>query len=183
MGSFHDDVITAVVGAIAGGAAGALSGWFIGPTQAEREERGRRRIEGRSQIATAVSELSYQVREARGRLFRLEDPAELLDRANFLKFASSVNQGSAFLRRLERLRVKRKARKLTGRFVWRLAEIVPSDHFSDVDEASVLQATADTRTSIDKNVFGPTLTRYLPTDPRWNEVFKLVDKMRKSYPT
>jgi glycine/D-amino acid oxidase-like deaminating enzyme len=183
MGSFHDDVITAVVGAIAGGAAGALSGWFIGPSQAEREERGRRRIEGRSQIAAAVGELSYQVREARGRLFRLEDPADLLDRANFLKFANSVKQGPAFLRWLERLRVKRKARKLTGRFVWRLAELVPSDHFVDVDEASVLQATADTRTSIDRNVFGPTLGRYPPTDPRWNEVFKLVDKMRKSYPT
>lgn len=183
MGSFHDDVISAVVGAIAGGVTGGLSGWFIAPTQAEREERGRRRIESRSQIAAAVGNVSYQVREARGLLFRLEDPAELLDRANFLKFANSVKQGSMFLRWPERLRVERKARKLTGRFVWRLAEIVPSDHFADVDEASVLQATADTRTSIDKNVFGPALARYPPTDPRWNEVFKLVDKMRKSYPT
>lgn len=183
MSSFHDEVITAVVGAIAGGAAGALSGWFIAPTQAEREERGRRRVEGRSQIAAAVGDFSYQVREARGRLFRLEDPAEQLGRANFLKFANSVRQGSLFLRWLERMRVERIAKKLTGRFVWRLSELVPPDHFADVDEASVLQATVDTRTSIDKNAPGPSMARWPPTDPRWNEFIKLVDKMRKSYPT
>jgi hypothetical protein len=180
--SFHDDIISGVVGAVAGGVAGALTGWFVAPTQAEREERGRKRVEGRSQIASAVARLNYQLTEARGKLFRLEETDHLLDRARFLEFANAVKQGSMFLRRLARLRIERSAKKLTGRLIWRLAEIVPPEHYGHVDEASIRQATADTRTSTDKPAYGPALAECSPTSARWDEALRILDKMRKTYP-
>jgi hypothetical protein len=180
--NFHEDIISGVVGAVAGGAAGALTGWFVAPTQAEREERGRKRIEGRSQIASAVANLNYQLIEARGRLFRLEEISHLLDRTHFLEFANGVKRGSMFLHRFARFRVERSAKKLTGRLIWRLAEIVPPEHYGHVDEASVRQATADTRTSTDKPAYGPALAECPPTNARWDEALKILDKMKRTYP-
>lgn len=183
MGSLHDDIITGIIGAVAGGVAGGLVAVVVAPTQAERDERGRRRLEGRSQIASAVEKLSYQLTEARGRKFRLEPSDNLLNRASFLEFAGSIRRGSMFLRWTERLRVKRRAKKLAGRLIWRLAEIVPSEHYADVDEASILQATADTRTSTDKRISGPALADCPPTDAKWDATLKIINKMRKTYPS
>lgn len=183
MDSLHDDLISAVVGAVAGGVAGALVALVVAPTQAEREERGRRRLEGRSQIASAIGRLSYQLTEARGRKFRLEGIDDLLTRASFLEFVGAVKQGSMFLRWTERVRVEHRAKKLSGRLIWRLAEIVPPEHYADADEASVLQATADTRTSTDKRTFGPALIGCQPTDSKWDAALKIVDKMRRIYPS
>jgi hypothetical protein len=183
MGSLHDDIISGVVGAVSGGVAGALVAVVVAPTQAEREERGRRRVEGRSQIAAAVEKLSYELTEARGRKFRLKTTDNLLDQASFLEFVGAIKQGSMFLRWPERVRAKRRAKKLAGRLIWRLAEIVPSEHYADVDEASVLQATADTRTSTDKRTFGPSLTDCPPTDAKWDAALKIINKMRKTYPS
>jgi len=162
--------------------AGSLTGWFVAPTQAEREERGRRRLEGRRQIASAVAQLNYQLTEARGALFRLEEPGDLLDRARFLEFAGALKAGALFLRWYSRFRVERKAKKLTGRLLWRLAEIVPPEHYKDVDESSILQATADTRTSTDRPIYGPALAQYPPTGPEWDDVLKVLASMRKAYP-
>lgn len=183
MGSLHDDLISGVVGAVTGGVAGGLVAVVVAPTQAEREERGRRRLEGRSQIASAIGKLSYQLTEARGRKFRLETTGDLLDRASFLEFAGAIKQGSMFLRWTERFRVKRHAKKLTGRLIWRLAEIVPSEHYANVDEASIRQATADTRTSTDKRMFGPALAASPPTDAKWGAALKIIIKMQKTYPS
>jgi len=180
--SLHDEIISGVVGAVSGGVAGALTAWWLAPTQAEREERGRRRLEGRSQLAAAIGLLNYQITEARGRLFRLEEIGDLLDRARFLEFAGSVKRGSIFLRSYKRFLVKRRAKKVAGRLIWRLAEIVPPEHYGDVDEASLLKATADTRTSVDERVFGAALADFPPTSARWDEVLKVLEKMRKAYP-
>lgn len=181
MSSLNDPIIAGVVGAVAGGIAGALTGWLVAPTQAEREERGRKRLEGRSQISSAVAKLNYQLTEARGKLFRLEETGDLLDRARFLEFAGSAKQGSMFLHWFARIRVERRAKKLTGRLIWRLAEIVPPEHYSDVDEASILQATADTRTSTDKRAYGPALATCPPCPPTsqtWDEALRILNKMR-----
>ncbi len=178
----RDEIVSGVVGAVAGGAAGALTGWLVAPTQAEREERGRKRVEGRSQIAAAVAKLSYQLTAARGKLFRLEEVGDLLDRARFLEFADAVKRGSRFLHWHARVRVDRTAKKVTGRLIWRLAEIVPPEDYTDVDEASILQATADTRTSTDKPVYGPVLAKCAPTDVKWDEALKILDRLRRFYP-
>jgi hypothetical protein len=178
----HDEIISGIVGAVAGGVAGALTGWLVAPTQAEREERGRKRVEGRSQIATAVAKLRYQLTAARGKLFRLEEVGDLLDRARFLEFADAVKRGSMFLHWYARVRVDHYAKKVTGRLIWRLAEIVPPDDYAEVDEASILQATADTRTSMDNPVYGPALVKCAPTDVKWDEVMRILDRMRKLYP-
>jgi hypothetical protein len=182
MGSLHDDIISGVIGAVAGGVGGSLTLLVVAPTQSEREERGKRRLEGRDEIALAVAKLNYELTEGRGRLFRLEDTGDLLDRARFLEFAGSVRKGAMFLRWPARLRVERQAKKLTGRFIWRLSELVPAEHYSDVDEASTTKATLDTRTSIDKHVYGARLAHLTPTSPEWDEALKIVSKLHKEYP-
>ena len=182
MGSLHDNIISGVIGAVSGGAFGALAGFLIAPSRSEREERGKRRIEGKSQIASAATHLNYQLTEARGRLFRLEETGDLLERARFLEFAGSVRKGAMFLRWLARYRVERRARKLTGRLIWRLSELVPQERYSDVDQASINQATADTRTSTDKHVYGTRLAHYPPTGPAWDEALKILGKLRRAYP-
>jgi hypothetical protein len=186
MGSLHDDIISGVIGAVSGGVFGALTGlatgFLVAPSQSEREERGKRRLEGRSQIASAATRLNYQLMEARERLFRLEETGNLLDRARFLEFAGSVRKGAMFLRWFARYRVERRAKKLTGRLIWRLSELVPEEHYSDVDQASITQATADTRTSTDKRVYGTRLAHFLPTSPEWDEALKILGKLRRAYP-
>jgi gas vesicle protein len=182
LSGFSDDVISGVIGAVTGGIAGSLTAWLVAPTQAEREERGKRRLEGKARIAKAVSQLNYQMMEARGALFRLENASEFLGRTQFLEFAEALEQNSMFLHWSSRIRVKTRGRKLTGRLIWRLAELVPPEHFAKVDDASVRQATADTRTSADRKMFGLALTQSLPTDQMWDEAFKILAKMRRSYP-
>jgi hypothetical protein len=182
MGSLHDDIISGVIGAVAGGVGGSLTLLVVAPSQSEREERGKRRLEGRSEIASAVAKLNYQLIEGRGRLFRLEDTGDLLDRARFLEFAGSVRKGGMFLRWPARLKVEKQAKKLTGRFIWRLSELVPPEHYSDVDEASTIKATLDTRTSTDRHVYGTRLVHLPPTSPEWDEALKIAGKLHQAYP-
>src|SRR5579859_1852550 len=106
MSDLSTAIISGLVGAGAGGISGATVGWLIAPTQAEREERGKSRIEGRKQISSAISSFNYQMVEARGKLFLIESVGELLDRARFVEFAGAIMQGAAFLPRIERWRVE-----------------------------------------------------------------------------
>jgi hypothetical protein len=182
MSDLSTEIISGIVGAVAGGFSGAAVGWLIAPTQAEREERGKSRLEGRKQIASAISNLNYQMVEARGKLFRIESVGELLDRARFVEFAGAIRQGATFLPRIERWRVERETRNLVGRLAWRLAEIVPPEHYSDIDEASLVKATADTRTSTDSPLCGPTLVNVRPTDAQWDATLKAIEKIHKTYP-
>ncbi len=133
-------IISGVAGAVAGGLSGAVMGWLIAPTQAERVDRGRQRLEGRKAIATAVTQLNYQLTEARGRLLRVESTEDLLDQSHFVTFAGSVRSGAIALPALERWLIIHRPKALLGRLVWRLAVIVPSDHYSDIDEASLLKS-------------------------------------------
>lgn len=182
MSDLSTEIISGLVGAVAGGISGAAVGWLIAPTQAEREERGKSRIEGRKQISSAISKFKYQMVEARGKLFLIESVGELLDRARFVEFAGAIRQGAAFLPRIERWRVERKTRNLVGRLAWRLAEIVPPEHYSNVDEASLIKATADTRTSNDTPLCSPALVNVRPTDTQWDAALKAIEKMHKAYP-
>lgn len=182
MSDLQTEIISGVIGAVAGALSGAAAGWIIAPTQAEREERGRLRLEGRRKIADAVAKLDYQVIEARGRLLRLESIDQLLDRARFVEFAGAVRQGAAFLPRLERWRIEHSSRNLTGRLVWRLTEIMPPDRYPEIDEASLMRATADTRTSVDSPLCGPLLATKRPTDDQWDLALKAIEKIRRRYP-
>jgi len=112
----------------------------------------------------------------------MEGVDELLDRAHFLEFAGAVKLGAAFLPWQERWKIERKAKILVGRLVWRLIEIVPAEHYSDVDEASLVKATADTRTSTEQPLCGPALAEVRPIDPRWDAALKAVEKLQRTYP-
>lgn len=182
MSDLKTEIISGVVGAVAGGLAGAVAAWLFAPTQAEREERGRQRVNGRQQIAGAISALNYQLAEARGRLFRLEDVDDAINVGQFIKFAGDIRVGASFLPRFERWRIVHRIKNLTGKLTWRLAEIVPPGHYSCVDEATLLKATADTRTSNDVVMLSVNLSRTRPTDPRWDALLKTVEKLGKSYP-
>jgi len=182
MSDLSTEIISGVIGAVAGGISGAAVGWLIAPTQAEREERGRNRLEGRRKISSAISNLNYQMVEARGKLFRIESVGELLDRARFVEFAGAIRQGAAFLPRIERWRIERESRNLVGKLAWRLAEIVPAEHYNDIDETSLVKATADTRTSTDAPLCSPALVHVRPTDGRWDTALKAIEKMHKAYP-
>jgi hypothetical protein len=182
MSDLRTEIISGIIGAVAGGIAGAFAGWVIAPTQAEREERGKQRVQGRQQIANAISNLRYQLTAARGNLFRMEAIGDGISRETFLGFAGDIRAGALTLPRLERWKIQRRARILTGKLIWRLAAIVPPGHYSDVDEASVLKATADTRTSNETATLSISLLRHRPTDPEWDAALKAVDKLAKAYP-
>jgi hypothetical protein len=175
-------IVSGVIGAVAGGVSGAIMGWLIAPTRAEREERGRQRLQARRQIAVAIANLSYELIETRGRLFRMEDASDLLNRSKFLEFAGAVKSAVSSLPRLERWRVTRAARTLIGQFIWRLAEIVPREHYEGVDEASLLKVTADTRASADASLCNAVLLGVRPTDAKWDAALKAVEKMQRTYP-
>jgi hypothetical protein len=175
-------VISGVIGAVSGSFSGGIIAWMVAPTQAEREERGRQRMESRRAIAAAVARLEYQMTEARGRLFRIESVENLLNQTQFVAFAGAVKSNADSLPHLERWRVTRQAKALVGRLAWRLAALVPSDHYADIDEASVLKATADTRTSLEVPLCGTALATLRPSDSKWDAALKAVSKLRKSYP-
>jgi hypothetical protein len=63
-----------------------------------------------------------------------------------------------------------------------LAELVPSDHYSNIDEASLLKAKADTRTSLEMPLPGTALSELRSADPKWDAALKALGKLRKSYP-
>jgi hypothetical protein len=87
-----------------------------------------------------------------------------------------------FLGWFARYRVESHARKLTGRLIWRLSDLVPEEHYFDVDQASINQATADTRTSTDVHVYGTRLAHFPPTSSEWDEALKILGKVRRAYP-
>jgi hypothetical protein len=183
MSGTNSQLISGVIGAISGGVAGSVAAWTVAPTQAEREDRGRRRVKARRQIAIAVSTLNYQLMEARGKLFRIESPVGALRLADILNFASAMRVGAWSLPLFERRWLLRRAESLIGRLSWRLAEIVPADHYEDPDESSILKATADTRTSTQDATVSVKLLELRPTDGRWDAAIRAVERLQKKYPT
>lgn len=182
MSEFPTQLISGLTGAVTGGFSGAFIGLLIAPTRAEREERGKRRVEGRRQIAAALSELSYELIEARGRLFRLEGASDRVTFERLLRFTGEIQVGASSLPRFERWRIERKARALTGKLAWRLAAIVPPSRYDNVDEASLIKATADTRTSNEVALLNMALATARPTDPRWDAALKALERLRRAYP-
>lgn len=182
MSDLRTEIISGVIGAVTGSLSGAFITWVVAPTQAEREERGHQRLESRKAIAGAIAKLDYEVTEARARLFRIQAIGDLLDQKQFVMFTGTVRSNASPLPFFERRLILHRTKALVGNLVWRLAELIPSDHYSGIDEASLLKATADTRTSLETPLCGTALAVVRPTDRKWDTALKALGKLRKSYP-
>lgn len=178
------DLGTVLTGAISGAVCGSLSaaaiGWYIAPSRAEREERGKKRLEARRAISDAIRTLHYDLSEARQRAYRKEpsNAAELEGRA--VDFATRVRSATAPLPGSEAWRVRSDVRALVGPGVWRVAELRPGDK-TGPDSAS-LQAVADTRHWLANSDFTPELAYIEPTDQRWDKLLKRVARLQRRYP-
>ncbi len=170
-----------MTGAITGALAGALVGWIIAPTRAEREERGRKRLEGRRQIADSIVGLRYTVSQARQRLYRLEqfDNSELHHAA--VHFAYVTRVYSLPLPRLERLRLRRKVRQIIGKQLCRLAELRPQSEHPRPGDSATLISIADTRSSVKDTPFDVALRMEKPTHPHWDKLLDLLGDLQQRY--
>lgn len=186
------DASAIIAGAIAGAVSGSLSAaalaWLTAPSRAEREERGKRRADGRREIAEAARAFHYDLGEARRRLYRKSPvmPRELESSA--VRFAALVRRGSTPLPRSERFRVLGDARTIVGPGVWRLAELRPTaaDSPNTANAATLdgaaLKVVAETRHWLTKADFTPTLATTEPTDRRWDALLMRVRKLQRRYP-
>jgi hypothetical protein len=175
-------LIAAITGATTGALAGAFVGWIIAPTRAEREERGRRRIDGRRQIADAIKQLHYAVSEARHQLYRLEsmDRSDLEEAA--VSFANVARNGSLPLPPYERWRVRRSVQRIIGKQLWRLAELRPASDYRRHGDSAALASIADTRTGMVDPPFEVALRPEDPISQRWDKLLDMLSAFQRRYP-
>ncbi|WP_306747236.1 hypothetical protein [Saccharothrix yanglingensis] len=172
--SFAPLVISAVTGATAGG----LASIVVGPTKAEREERGKRRIEARSNLGKRLRAFRYEFKKAR--LLRLEGRA-ISDEAVFesaLLLAIAANAAMQALPLFERLRIRRRIVATIGVEMLSLADFqIDSD--GETVSAAVHMVTEkyrlDPRESIRR------LTEVDPSEPVWDKLLKRIESLIRKY--
>jgi hypothetical protein len=178
------DLSVVLVGGIAGAVTGSLCAaiitWLLAPSRAEREERGKKRMDARLAISQAIRTFHYEISEARQLAYRKTslDPHDLEEKARL--FAGAVRQSSIPLPHSEAWRLKSDVRGIVGPGVWRLSELRARD--SSGTDSATLQAIADTRHWLAKSPFTPELARVEPTDKRWDNLLAKLGKLQSRYP-
>jgi hypothetical protein len=175
-----ETVVQVMTGAISGAAAGALAGLVVGPTKAEREERGKRRLQARIEIGAALKAFRYQL--AMARLLRLErQPA---DEDAVLKMAYSlahVAYSSAPLFGVsERWRLRRSVASLVGAELVTMASLQP-DPVSGVSDAALAAVTAKYRRSPEESL-RHMISKASPLSAEWDRLTKASDRLTRRYP-
>lgn len=176
-------LLGAVAGAVAGGAMGGVVGLVIAPTKAEREERGRQRIEGRRRIASAVVQFQYDVAEARHSLYSLGGSVDgdAFEGAA-VTFTADIVKSADVLPWTERRLVRWRVGKLMGPGLMRTVELRPAGRYAAGPDSARLQAIADTRSWSAASTFDPALLLRAPTDPTWDKVLRALRRLQTDYP-
>ncbi len=106
---------------------GGVVGLVIAPTKAEREERGRQRIDGRRRIASAIVQFQYEVAEARRNLYSLDGSVDSdAFEGAAVTFTADIVKPADVLPWSERRYVRWRVRKLVGPGVMRTVELRPA---------------------------------------------------------
>lgn len=173
-----------VVGALSGAVTGALAAsallWATASSKAEREERGRKRVDARRDALRAVNEFDTAVRMHRQLLYRREPTDDNLLETAAVRFAGEMRHVAAVLPRRQRRAMVRRARKLVGPGYWREAELRPQGQYDRLQtDAVTLAAIADTRPAMAKSRMTADLLSAPPTDARWDQLSAALASLRK----
>lgn len=165
-----------------GGIGGALTGGFvnitIGSTKAEREEKGKRRIQVREDLAQAVQEFRFHFSNAR--LLRLEDQGvnekDLVGTA--VNLGVVARKACRVLPAFERRLTMRRVGKLIGEELLVVGQVRPAGSPQATDAATVI-AVARFRSEPGERILG--LVRGDPLSPDWDRFMGQVDRFGKRY--
>lgn len=172
-------LLSTVLGAISGGIAGLV----IGPTKAEREERGKRRIDARRSVARSLQSFRYRLSEYRLAMLAIEADGEFSSvREAALTYAKAVQVDGAILPRRERKRLHKNTRKIIGRTFLRIASLRSPDSANVTADSASLTAIALERQDTSLSLFNESFETLAPTSSDWDKLLSAIDKVRRRYP-
>ncbi|MBF6298988.1 hypothetical protein IU459_15755 [Nocardia amamiensis] len=173
--SWAQIVLSTVSGATAGGVVNILAG----STKAEREERGKRRIDARADVGKSLRTFRHEYRRAR--LQRLENQTVEVDQVfkAALQLASATNTAMRALSAIERLRLRRGVASVIGAETIGLANLQP-DGAEEIDGAALHMAAEKYRR--DPQVSIRQLIELDPTEPSWDLRSNRIERLARKYP-
>ena len=172
-------LIAAIAGAISGGASAII----VGSPKAEREERGKRRIDSRRSISKALRAFRYAVSEVRLSKFNLSDSVDYdAARSAAELLASTVQSDGQVLPTIERWRLTRATRRLLGRNLLTAAALRAPERHDRFDDSALQAATAIERQAAGEALFGTYVLNLGPTDSKWDVLVTSIDHLRRRYP-
>ncbi len=173
-----------LVGALSGALTGAFTAsvltWAMASTRAEREERGRKRVDARRDALRVVNEFDTAVRLYRQHAYRREptDDNELETAA--VRLAGEIRHVANLLPFLERRRLLGRTKKLVGPGL-REAELRPQGQYERLQsDAVTLAAITDTRPALTKSLMSEGLLHVPPHDQRWDRLVAALARLRGS---
>ncbi|USX54122.1 hypothetical protein [Lentzea sp. HUAS12] len=172
------NVPTFVVSAIFGAISGGLTSLLIGARKAEREERGKRRIEARMKLGKAIRIYRHDYKKIR--LLRLENQEVEVDAlfASALELAISTNACSQLLSYSERVILRRRVASVIGFEMLVLADL----QVEDADEVSTaaLHMVAE-RCRVDPKETMRLLIEVEPTASVWDDILRRIERLARKY--
>ncbi|WP_143138899.1 hypothetical protein [Lentzea waywayandensis] len=167
-------VVSAVLGAVSGG----LMSIVIGARKAEREEKGKRRVEARVALVKAIRAYRHDYKKAR--LLRLENQAVASEDlfSSALGLASSANALAQFLSFFGRTLLRRRVASVVGVEMLSLAEL----QVDGKDEVSVaaLHMVAE-RCRADPRESMRLLVEVDPADLFWDDLLRRIERLSRKY--
>lgn len=173
------NALQVLVSAGSGAIAGSVVSFIAGPTIAEREERGRRRIIVRQEIGRALQGFRYNL--ANSRLVLLEDQspdADSLIKSAF-DLADEVYAALPVIPRIERIKLRRAIGNLLGREMLEVARLRPRGE-SDVTDVASVSAALHYRSDPGSRLRN--LLRLDPSAKEWDAAIRLGEKLSRKYP-
>lgn len=173
--------VVPLIAAVFGMIGGAISNLAIGPKKAEREERGKRRIEARRDVAAAVRTFRYALSESRLNRYA----GETVNGPDVMKaaalFSVAVQACQPILPALERRRLRKRAARIVGPAMLAMASLRPFDAPNLMGDSAILDATALHRQGSKGSLFSESLLRQPPTALQWDRAIEALDRLRQRY--
>lgn len=172
-------LIAAGAGALTGALAGGVVAFFIAPSKAEREERGKQRVTGRREVASGITAFQYALLQARERMLDMENAGEVHEdlESAAVTLAQMVQQGTVHLPRRKRWRLRRSVKKIVGPQAWRLAELRPHGMQASAFDSATARANREVRPTPGQGLIpAPAVS---PLDPRWDRLLQRTGSLQR----
>jgi hypothetical protein len=174
------NVIQILVSAGSGAIAGSLVSLITGPTLAEREERGRRRVTARQAIGRSLKDFRYQLTNARLALIENQTPkVDVLIKSGF-DLAAEVYASLPVLPTFERRRLARATKRLLGPEMLEVARLRPTEQVEpDITDAATIAAAMLYRSEPGAQL--KSLAASSPFDKVWDTAIRGGEKLGRKY--
>ncbi|MFS8104493.1 hypothetical protein LFM09_46050 [Lentzea alba] len=167
-------VVSAVLGAVSGG----LTSILIGARKAEREEKGKRRVEARIALVKAIRLYRHDYKKVR--LLRLENQPVTGENLfpSALGLANSANAFGQFLPLLGRALLRKRVASVVGAEMLSLAELQIED--GGEVSAAALHMVAE-RCRADPRESMRLLVEVDPADLLWDDLLRRIERLARKY--